>query len=157
MAHCQRTCCVTPSSQVHEKVSYEIMQSHLTRQVQGCPLSLHFQTIFHFSRRPQVWSERVKRGTWYLKETASIQKGLIDRAGAVMLCTLRDFHGSRLLQGHIPALLDLVRIDWWRDRLQIDDGVAGAAASRYSSQTPKWLWQFAAVDQLCDIVIYSVR
>lgn len=29
--------------------------------------------------------------------------------------TLRDFHGSRLLQGHIPALLDPVSIDCQAD------------------------------------------
>lgn len=42
-------------------------------------------------------------------------KGLIDRAGAAMLFTLRDFHGSRLLQGHILALLDPVRVDCQAD------------------------------------------
>lgn len=40
---------------------------------------------------------------------------LIDRAGTAVLFTLRDFHGSRLLQGHALALLDLVRIDCQAD------------------------------------------
>lgn len=44
-------------------------------------------------------------------------KDLISKrnGGAAMLFTPRDFHGSRLLQGHILALLDPVRIDCQAD------------------------------------------
>lgn len=76
-------------------------------------------------------------------------------AGAAMLLTLRDSHGSRLLQGHILTLLDPVRLKkrYAADRLWCFKNT-GAAVSRYSSQMPKWLWKFADDDHLC--LIYSV-
>lgn len=73
---------------------------------------------------------------------AWISSGLVDRAGAAMLFTLRDFYGSRLLQGHILPLLDLVRIDWWRDRLQIDDSISGTLELHWPDRAR------------CDIAVY---
>lgn len=67
-----------------------------------------FRIIFHSSRRPQVWSERVKRGIWY-------PRGAAKGRGHPDFFTLGDFHGSRQLQGCILTRLGPVRIDCQAD------------------------------------------
>lgn len=157
MADCQGAHCVTPTYQVHEKVFYEIMQSRL---------SPGLSPVFAFSDNFPL-EQTTSSVKWKSKERDLISKGngawihwgLIDGAGAAMLFTLRDFHGSRLLQGHILALLDLVGIDCQADEeigcrrmMVLHEHWRCSVRERYSSQTPKWLWQFsAAADQLFDL------
>lgn len=83
---------------------------------------LRSAVTLHLSRWPYVWCEGVKRRLLYQREGQNeLTSGWGPGQGQTCDLALRDFHGSRLLQGHTVALLDHVRTDWWRDEQQIDD------------------------------------
>ena len=129
MAHCQRARCVTPSYQVHQKVSRQIMQPRLTRQVQGFSSASSFSDNFPLEQT----TSGVK---WKSKERDLISRGngawirqrLIDRAGAAVLFTLKRFPWVKAVTGprsRSPwSCQDRLLSGWWRDRPQIDDAVA---------------------------------
>lgn len=149
MAHRQEKCCFTPAYQVHGQVTFEITQSNLTR-AQGFPRA--FPPLFHL---PQTctsvkWKSKEDDLVWE-KWQGRAGKGR-GRAGAAAFCTPKRFPRIKAAAGpHSRSSWSCQRglSDWWRDRLQIDGGVARTQEGVERLQSASCQWSARDLLSLC--------